>query len=99
MSKCLMATCKHEALPGDDLCAEHAAHYRRRECDVDLCQWCGCILMGPYALARGYCIDCRERTPGERVEVRAKRRARIERRERMKRLQREQRRSGAAATA
>lgn len=99
MSKCLMATCGHEVLPGDVLCAEHAAHYRRRECDVDLCQWCGARLVTMFALRRGYCNRCLERTPGERVEVRAKRRVRIERRERMKRLQREQRRSGAAATA
>ncbi|HUU60071.1 MAG TPA: hypothetical protein VMZ50_11040 [Phycisphaerae bacterium] len=87
MSKCLMTTCDHDTLPGDDLCAEHAAYYRRRECDVDLCRWCGVLLTTVYALARGYCIDCREMTPAERVEVLATRRKRIADRERRKRMQ------------
>lgn len=77
--RCLLRDCPNEALPGDNLCADHHAMYRRGKRNEDRCLWCGCKLMSPWALARGYCLDCKRRTREERVAALAKRRAREER--------------------
>ena len=89
--KCVLVECDHEAQAGDVVCHEHAAYYRRRECDVDVCRWCGRLLATPYALARGYCVECKLSTPAQRVKLLAKKRHRMDRLERIKVRQREQR--------
>ena len=77
---CLLHDCPEEAMPGEELCPGHEAHYGRKDGQVDVCQWCGARLYSAYALVRGYCQACRERTPAERVEKLAGKRARDERR-------------------
>ena len=63
--KCILVHCETEALPGDYVCRFHAMWFRRPERLADSCWRCGRRLRGPFALARGECLDCDERAADE----------------------------------
>lgn len=70
--KCLLVHCEEQALPGDYVCRFHAMWFRRPERLADSCWRCGRRLRGPFALARGECLDCDERAAEEAAYKRAR---------------------------